>query len=533
MRGVNRLTALLLAAVLWAGIFLPGLGSLEMRGEEGRRVMPAVTMAEGGSWVVPHVGGRPFLRKPPLVQWCIACSLKLFGHNTWAARMPSALSVLALAAVMILGTRGWLISEQSLLAAIIMMVQVATIEKCRLAELEAVYVALGGIAIALWMSWWTQGRPPWLTWTVPFLFNGLAILAKAPLHLLFFYVIVVAVLARAGELRRLWSLPHFAGLLMMAGVVAAWAVPYFFEVNAGEAGAVWKAQFVGRVTGATTSFGNWLLNVPKGIGNHMPWILFAPLLWRAGADAGLHRREIALLKGGRLAMALCFFTLLLIPGVVPRYVQPLVTPFSLLLAPVIWEIPDRFRRWWRAGALALTVVIFLGALAGPFVAAAAVARDADVVSAGIAGLAVLAVFCGALALIFLRHRLHGTLHLALWTGLIAAMGMLLYACTVVPWVRLRETVRPFAGRIDAVAADAGPVVAYDLSDDAPLLATLFYLRRSHRYSTGPHDVAPGAQLFLVPARHRAEFPFRFRVIGVPLATFGTTQSVVLKAERLP
>src|SRR5712672_3770958 len=52
---VNRLTALLLATVLWAGIFLPGLGSLEMKGEEGRRVMPAVTMAEGGGWVVPHV----------------------------------------------------------------------------------------------------------------------------------------------------------------------------------------------------------------------------------------------------------------------------------------------------------------------------------------------------------------------------------------------------------------------------------------------------------------------------------------------
>ena len=72
------------------------------RGEEGRRVMPAVTLLEGGSWVVPNVGGRPFLRKPPLVQWCIAASLKVFGHNTWAARLPSALSVLALAMVMIL-----------------------------------------------------------------------------------------------------------------------------------------------------------------------------------------------------------------------------------------------------------------------------------------------------------------------------------------------------------------------------------------------------------------------------------------------
>src|SRR5688572_9691147 len=159
---MNRLTALLIAIALWAGIFLPGLGSTEFKGEEGRRVMPAVTMLEGGSWIVPQVGGKPFLRKPPLVQWCMAGSMHVFGKNAWAARLPSALGVLALVAVIILCTRRWLIAEQSLLAAIIFMAQIAMIEKCRLAELEAIYVALSGIALVLWMSWWAEERSPWL-----------------------------------------------------------------------------------------------------------------------------------------------------------------------------------------------------------------------------------------------------------------------------------------------------------------------------------------------------------------------------------
>src|SRR5215218_4144935 len=118
-----RAKALLVVLLLWAAIFLPGLGSTEIKGEEGRRIMPAVTMLEGGSWTVPYVGGKPFLRKPPLVQWCMAASMKVFGRTVWAARLPSALSVLALAIAIILGTRGWLIAEQSLLAAIVMMVQ--------------------------------------------------------------------------------------------------------------------------------------------------------------------------------------------------------------------------------------------------------------------------------------------------------------------------------------------------------------------------------------------------------------------------
>lgn len=535
MRGVNRITALLLAAALWAGIFLPGLGSTDLKGEEGRRVMPAVTMLEGGSWLVPYVGGKPFLKKPPLVQWCIAGSLKVFGHNTWAARLPSALSVLVLAMVMILATRGWLIAEQSLLAAIIMMVQVATVEKCRLAELEAVYVALSGIAFVLWMSCWVQGRSPWLTWTVPFVFNGLAFLAKAPLHLLFFYAVVVATLAKAGELRRLWSLPHLVGLFLMAGVVAAWAAPYFFEVSAGEAGGVWKAQFVERVTGAKSTFAKLALSLPNGLANHLPWVLFAPLLWRAGVAAGLHPREAALLKGGRVAVALCFVVLLLIPGVLPRYVQPLVTPFSLLLAPAIWEMPERPRRWWRAVALGLTIVLFLGALAGPFVAASAASHGADVVPAGVAALAVLGVFAGAWALMSSRQRLRETVHLALWTGLIAVMGMFLFACTAVPWLRLSERTRPFANRIDAAVKDDAHLIAFGIYEDAPLLATLFYLRTPFRYAADADNAPAGGHLYLVPARRRAEFSGRFRMIGEPLASTdltGAKPSVVTWAEKI-
>ena len=60
---MNRPTALALIAALWAGIYLPGLGSTEIKGEEGRRILPAVTMLETGNWLVPYVGGKPFLRK--------------------------------------------------------------------------------------------------------------------------------------------------------------------------------------------------------------------------------------------------------------------------------------------------------------------------------------------------------------------------------------------------------------------------------------------------------------------------------------
>src|SRR5213082_4312895 len=83
---------------VWAAIYLPGLGLLEIKGEEGRRILPAVTMLESGNYLVPQVGSEPYYRKPPLVNWLVAASFKITGvRNEWTARLPSALCVLAVA----------------------------------------------------------------------------------------------------------------------------------------------------------------------------------------------------------------------------------------------------------------------------------------------------------------------------------------------------------------------------------------------------------------------------------------------------
>jgi 4-amino-4-deoxy-L-arabinose transferase-like glycosyltransferase len=45
----------------------------------------------GHSWSVPTLNGEPFLEKPPLVYWTAALSMKLFGPNAPAARLPCVL----------------------------------------------------------------------------------------------------------------------------------------------------------------------------------------------------------------------------------------------------------------------------------------------------------------------------------------------------------------------------------------------------------------------------------------------------------
>src|SRR5712664_1230637 len=93
----TRLQVLVLTMIIWAGIYLPGLGSVELKHEEPRRALPALHMLASGDWLVPRVGSDPYLRKPPLLNWVIALSCTLSGGTSdRAVRLPSVLSSLAL-----------------------------------------------------------------------------------------------------------------------------------------------------------------------------------------------------------------------------------------------------------------------------------------------------------------------------------------------------------------------------------------------------------------------------------------------------
>ncbi len=57
----------------------------------------ARNMLKSGDWVTGRLDHVAYLEKAPLVYWIIAISYKVFGVHDWAARIPIALSVMALA----------------------------------------------------------------------------------------------------------------------------------------------------------------------------------------------------------------------------------------------------------------------------------------------------------------------------------------------------------------------------------------------------------------------------------------------------
>ncbi len=107
--------ALGVVVLVCALVYLPMLGSGGLTMTEGHRAIPAWEMMNTGEWLVPHLFGQPYLRKPPGMAWAIAGSSMVFGQTVLAARLVSALAatLMALAAAGFAGRwfgRRWMVA---------------------------------------------------------------------------------------------------------------------------------------------------------------------------------------------------------------------------------------------------------------------------------------------------------------------------------------------------------------------------------------------------------------------------------------
>jgi 4-amino-4-deoxy-L-arabinose transferase-like glycosyltransferase len=433
----SRPQALLIVLLVWAVVYLPALGSLAIKGEEGRRILPAIRMLETGNYIVPQVGSNPYFRKPPLVNWLVAASFKIFGvRNEWTARLPSALCVLAVAIVFVTVARGSLGLSGSTIAALIWMTNIGMIEKGRLIEIEALYVSLFALAFICWLAWWEQKRSPWLTWIVPWIFLGLGWLAKGPIHVIFFYCIVTVVLWQAGELRKLLNAPHAIGFVIMVLIFAAWAIPYVQIAGVSRVAHVWNAQLW--LIAADFRPRGWLLNIPRSLGYFLPWLLLLPLAGGATFSSG---RKTKITRALIWGIAVLLLVVDLIPGWLPRYGMPLLAPAVWLLAEILTA---EKLEWPRS----LSGKVFP-------------AQD--------------------------RQRI--VIAIAVTTCLCVGI----YALAIVPFLQKRQKVKAIAAQIDALVPASQPLYAVD-PDFQPFL---FYVSRRLIYVNEVDDLPREARYFLI------------------------------------
>src|SRR5713101_2902439 len=78
--------------LLLVPVWIEPSGSWLGEPDEARYAEIPREMLATGDFVIPRLNGVPYFEKPPLLYWCNAASLAVFGQTPWAARLPTRLA---------------------------------------------------------------------------------------------------------------------------------------------------------------------------------------------------------------------------------------------------------------------------------------------------------------------------------------------------------------------------------------------------------------------------------------------------------
>jgi len=96
----NKNSHWIILLILYCCVLFYPVNSYGLRAEEPRRAVIAIEMIESNNFINPHLNGLPYYNKPPLFNWLLAFFFRLFySFEEWVVRLPSLLSLLAIATI--------------------------------------------------------------------------------------------------------------------------------------------------------------------------------------------------------------------------------------------------------------------------------------------------------------------------------------------------------------------------------------------------------------------------------------------------
>jgi 4-amino-4-deoxy-L-arabinose transferase-like glycosyltransferase len=238
---------------------------------EARAAMDAQSALDG-NWRLPHLyDGRAEVQKPPLYYWLVAlAAAPRGGVDTWAVRLPAALS--ALGCVLVLGALGWRRGRPlaGVAAGMILATAVHFTWLARIGRIDMpLSLATSLAVVCIHQAGRESLRAARVLLLIGYLAMAAGVLLKGPIGL----VLPCAVLMTNSLLDQIlerrsshsaFRIPHSA---LGLSLVAALTLPWFLWANAHTGGEFFREFF-------------WRHNVERGLGDGAlrshPWWLYLP-----------------------------------------------------------------------------------------------------------------------------------------------------------------------------------------------------------------------------------------------------------------
>lgn len=349
--------SLLVLAAAFALLWKLGAGSLAAW-DEAIYAEVSKEMARGEGWLTPHWGDRPWFEKPPLFMWVTALFYRLFGVGEFWARVPSALSGIALVAVTYLIGKDVYGQLAGLLSALVLLTCYHFLSFSRFGTMDVMLTLFIYLALYAYVRLKSGNQRWWyLLWSA----CALAMMVKGAAGIVAPSAIVLALLfeKRLGQAMRS---AHFRrGVLLALLIIAPWHVLMYIRHGNAFVDEYIGYHVIARSTRTLEGHpSGYFYYVARLIDGFFPWCLLIPF-----AVVSSIRRDDEALSGSRALLLLCalvFGLYTLIPTRRPWYIVPLYPALSILIAVLICRLRRKYqsrpvqRRLLMVACVALVIV---------------------------------------------------------------------------------------------------------------------------------------------------------------------------------
>jgi 4-amino-4-deoxy-L-arabinose transferase len=298
--------------------------------DESRYAEISREMLDTGDWIVPKLDGLRYFEKPTLGHWLNAASQYLFGQNTFAVRLPSALAVgFSALAVFLLVHQFYGGVPAGLLAVATFLTSLEVFAIGTFCVLDSMFsLFITAIMATFYFAWMEKvPRKKYALLAFSGVFCGLAFLTKG---FLAFMLPAMVILPLTIWERRWKELPVLCGMPLISAVLVAlpWSIAIYFRETD-----FWYYFFFTEHIGRFLSPNNgqhsepfWFF-IPILAGGALPWTTVFPLV-----IAGLKKTR---LQNPFLRFLLCwlvfpFLFFSICSGKLGTYILPCYPPLAIL-----------------------------------------------------------------------------------------------------------------------------------------------------------------------------------------------------------
>lgn len=328
---LKDLLLLTLITSLFFGAFL-GTRNLSAPDELRYSEIPR-EMIVNHDYLIPKLNGVKYFEKPPLVYWMQVASIKVFGLNEWALRLPTAFMALIGVLATYLFSRRLFGRKTGVLSALILSSMVLYFAMAHVITLDMTVSVLITLSLYLFfLATKSASQSKWPIWGGFIVMAG-SVMTKGLIGIVFPVAILGLWVLFFNQWRSLKNIHLLSGLLLFVLLVAPWHIlvqlkaPEFFHFYFIE------QQFLRYATNSAHRYHSPLFYVPVILLGTLPWVFFLPqslkFLKRVRWKNRLQFETELFLLGWSLFVILFFSesNSKLIP-----YVLPALPPLAILIA---------------------------------------------------------------------------------------------------------------------------------------------------------------------------------------------------------